>query len=275
MTHPTRPSRLAATLAFAIFSLLSVLGASTVLSASPPTVARGILLQPINVWVLPRFVVEQTAFVDVTTLWAVRNEDNGPVRVDITYRNTIGDEIGTDNFLLAERQTMTRSMRDLDGFPGPTGFVDGSIWFRARRTANLAAEDGRISIDSFTVDASSDFANGGTVHKLSESCRNWSARFLNFGSGPTSIDVLTEALGSTFAPVTLTVYLYEQDGTFITVFEVFSDHDAFTIDLAAHTNKSFGVAELDFGDGRWGVVSSRHSAFGRFSVGHEAYCADQ
>ncbi len=279
--NPTRRPLLRHSIATLLVVCTALLGAANSATALEPQQFSDLVAVPsagsepfLSVFVLPLFVVDQTPFQDTTTLWAVRNEEDVTVSVDVTYFNRLGDAIASETFGLFPRETLTRNIRDVPGFPGITDYVDGSVFFSARRIDALSERTGRISIDSFTVDSANNFANGGKVHNLTDLCDTWSVRFLDFGTGPSLIDVFTESQGAVLAPPTATVTLYEQDGTFLTTFDVFEDRDTFTIDIAAHTQVRFGVAEIEFPFSNYGLVSVRHSAFGRFSVGHEAYCSE-
>lgn len=240
---------------------------------------------PGAVWFVPRFVVDQQFFADETTFWAVQNVDSEAIDVDIKYVMPVGDLLltETETVRLAPGQVGTKNVASVTNVGIPLQRTEGHMEFRARRVSDPGALDGQIVVDSFRVDSANNFATGDIAHRGDTDCRRWTARFLSFGDGPSKFTVLTSARGTALTdPPTLTVYLFDEAGNALTSFDVFSDTDSFDLDISSRTNVRFGRADFDFGEitgnnfaiDRAGFVDVSHSAFGRFSVGHQAFCYD-
>ena len=241
--------------------------------------------RPGAVWFVPRFVVDQQPFAEETTLWAVQNVDSENVDVEIKYVMPVGDLLvtETETFRLAPGETKTRNVASVPNIGIPLQRTEGHLEFRGRRVSDPGALDGQIVVDNFRVDSANDFATGDIAHRGDTDCRRWTTRFLSFGDGPSQFTILTDARGTGPAdPPTLTVYLFDEAGMFLTSFDVYSKTDSFDLDISSQTNASYGRADFDFGEvvgnnfniDRAGFVDVNHSAFGRFSVGHQAFCYD-
>ena len=237
------------------------------------------------VWFVSRFVVDQQLFADETTLWSVQNVDSENVDVEIKYLIPMGDLLitETETFRLTPGQVKTRNIAAVANVGVALQRTEGHLEFRGRRVSDPGALDGKIVVDAFRVDSANDFATGDIAHRGDTDCRRWTTRFLSFGDGPSKFTILTDARGTELSdPPTLTVFLFDEAGNALTSFDVFSDTDSFDIDISSRTNVNFGRADFDFGEivgnnfiiDRAGFVDVSHSAFGRFSVGHQAFCYD-
>lgn len=241
--------------------------------------------RPAPVWFVPRFVVDQQFFADETTLWSVQNLESEDVDVEIKYVMPMGDLLitETETFRLKGGQIKTRNVAQVSGVGVALQRTEGHLEFRGRRVADPGALDGDIVVDAFRVDSANNFATGDVAHRGDLDCRYWTTRFLSFGDGPSKFTVWANPRGTgPGALPTVTVYLFDEAANFLTSFDVFSDTSSFDIDISAQTNRNFGRADFDFGEvvtnnfigDRSGYVDVSHSAFGKFSVGHQAFCFD-
>lgn len=127
--------------------------------------------------------------------------------------------------------------------------------------------------DYFRIDSGNDFATGNRLVRPSDFCRLQEARIVDFGSGTQFRILIDLPRGSDRQSFTYKAYDFPGNLTYSGVYFT-SDH--LTVITAAELGISqvFGTVLFDFSDSFGGWVSSRYSAFDRFSVEIPAACRD-
>lgn len=235
--------------------------------------------QPVaGVWFVPHYRVDTTGFSD-TTLFAIRNEDDvgtGAAAVAVEYFDEEFAPGPTQMFAIPPKAVATVNVRDVAGLPTDgVGIARGVI-----RITPSASHP--ISVDAFQLDVSQDFATGSLGFAFpGDFCTDWQLRFLDFGTGEGSVATFLVNLPLGSAPTdppTVTGDVYNEAGGFLNSFTIRTDHVSFEVDVAdlVQGGERFGSIELTLNTllTPRGVVTVRHRAGGRFSVGEKAVCRD-
>lgn len=229
-------------------------------------------------WTVPRFRVDRTKPGDTTLLALIPtgscagNPVCGASNVLVHYYDRSHVAQHSEGYDVAPGAVQTINVRDVPGLPvDPDGFSRGSI--------SIYFQGYPGTVDYFQVDTSEDFATGGPAFPREDFCEIWWARFLSFGPGQGSVLSLyvPNPLGGGLSdPPTVTGEVYDESGTFINSFVVRTDQWAFDLEIEdfAVGAVPFGRVKLDLGgdEERTGIVSVRHAAEGRFSIGSSAAC---
>jgi len=233
---------------------------------------------------LPFYRVDTTSLDGATTLFAVRNELDVPVELEIRYFRTSGPQapqLPPEQVTLAEKAVKTVNVRTVDDLE-----VDADGVARGYVIIEALTEGAVIHGDFFQVTPGEDFATGARLLNVApqsphnDLCQQFSMRFLNGGGfdGGTRFVVWLE---SDTAPdpdePIFDLAAYDQPGNLLNVRSFFAEEVAFEVsaaELLAPVSEDFGAIELQFSGGRVGHVSAVMSADDRYSVGLEAACLD-
>jgi hypothetical protein len=264
--------------------------AEVVVRAAPPgaraKAARPKVEVPTSALLLPFYLVDTTSGSGATTLFAVRNEGEAPVDVQIHYfRVDRPDEaVATQLVELAAKQIRTFNVRDR---VGPLHLpVDGDGF--ARGYVTIEAETGAtIQGDQFFVDTAEAFAQGdrlvdmGAASAQSGLCQRIESRYLNgagFSGTLFRFWLAADAQPSTAEPVAFYT-VYDEAGVERLGGTISADTVAFEVDVDTLTQvgpvsgPAFGAIEVEF-NGTVGHLAAVMNADGLYSVGFAGACLD-
>lgn len=261
--------------------VLSDVAVEPVRSGAPsdPT-APGSLSAPVvepsaGPWLLP-FVVDYDNPVGITTLLAVRN-DAQLVAADVLVE-FFGPGFSlyhTVSLTLGPHQVQSFNLRDQPAPPPGPGTLDFGL---VRVTATPG---GLVSVDTFRVDPSEDFASGGLAPDFStDECAEWKGRIL-LGGGFTGGTALTfiidgpQGADTSIHPPTITGNVYDEAGQLVNGFSIWTNSyviemDADMVVTPAELAGSFELL-IDGTEGG-GHVAVEHRAEGRYSVSVPGVC---
>lgn len=227
-------------------------------------------------WLVP-FVVDAGNSVGLTTLLAVRNDAAlGDAAVTVEFLDAALNEFHQVDLTLEPDQVQSFNLRDQPNLPPSGGLTYGLV--------QVTAGAGElISVDTFRVDPSEDFATGGLAIDLpEEECGNWKGRLLIGGpftggtrltffiNGPRGADTASD-------PPTITGSVYNEAGTLQNTFSVWTNAWVLELDgdLLLNQDELFGSFELAIdGTQGGGHLTVEHSASGRYSVSADGFCLD-
>ncbi len=284
MTPRFRPT--AAFTALCIF-LLAAGGALAQASAPPrqpapssPTKAA----TPSSRLLLTLYAADISSSDGATTIFAVRNELDVPVDIDIHYYRTHAPQAPqrTDRKTLQPKQVHPVNLHFV-----PNLEVDDNNVARGYVIVEAITEGARIQGDYYRVTPNEDFATGfRLVNADLESpnkdlCNLFSLRFLNgggFDSGTTFTIWLDLAEAPSSSDPIFFVAAYDEPGNLLLARSYFADEVVVEVTaeelLSPLSSEDFGSMEFQFADGAVGHVSAVLSAENRYSVGLEASCSD-
>lgn len=236
--------------------------------------------EPRQAWWIPHFRVDRTQPGD-TTLLAIALPPSAELCEDyvvcsnnvvIQYYDAYHRWQRTETFDLPARSVKTINLRDVPGLA-----VDADGFARGMLTVYATF---RATVDYFQVDTSENLATGGPAMTRDHWCRRSMARFLSFGPGQGSVlsFYVPEPHGTGgAAPPTVLGEVYDESGTFVNSFVIHTDQWAFEVETESFVQAGthFGTVEvmLDGGSDQ-GMLTVRHGAEDRFSIGLDAACID-
>ncbi|MEE8524865.1 MAG: hypothetical protein V3T72_13100 [Thermoanaerobaculia bacterium] len=232
---------------------------------------------------LPLYLVDTTDPAGVTTLFAIRNQLDVQVEVEVRYFQVDAPQAPqrTDSVTLAAKAVAPVNIRLV---PGLSADADGIA--RGYVVAEATTAGAVIQGDYFRVTAGEDFASGfrmlnidpGSSHN--DLCGLFSIRFLNgggFDSGTRFIIWLEADQAPVPATPVFAYSAYDESGVLVLSSTYFADDVAFEVEAAdlfvGPLQAEFGAIEFQFVD-TVGHVAAILSASGRYSVGLEAFCGD-
>ena len=265
-------------------SLLALLLLLTTTPLLPTQLWASTVAKPSDEWIIPRFVLDSRLLSDVTTFWAIHNPSIHPMQVTLDYfdqKPTASGQaklLATETIALDGNQTITRDLRSMPELQLPAlGGVYAEGWIELSGKQSGSNDPAEFLVDSFRVDSVNDYATG-DLATTGEGCREWRVRTLQFGSGPSRIEVFTpqpKGVGDNTIWTALVSPFFES-GT----------HQSSYNQVIEDPNFVFDFSATDFGDGMVdigvyeitlyspGFVRVSHSARERFSVSHGAVCMD-
>lgn len=229
----------------------------------------------VDSWVVP-FVVDTGNPVGTTTLLSVRNEAEfgGAFDVEVEFFDATFTPFHSVIVNLDEDGIQSFNLRDQPGLPG--GLARGF----ARATP---APGGLISADYFEVTPDEGFATGGlAIDFAEERCEFWQVRVLVGGpfTGGTTLTFLVDGprgTNPTTDPPTITGTAYNEAGTAVNTFQIFTNDWVFELDAADLILPAnlFGSLELVIDSVLGGgYVITGIGAEGVYSVGYNGVCKD-
>jgi len=245
--------------------------------ATPKTDAAGARL------LLPLYLVDTTDPAGVTTLFAVRNQLDVPVEIEVRYFQANAPQAPqrTDVSTLAAKAVAPVNIRSVSGLSADAdGIARGYVVVEA------LTEGGVIQGDYFRVTSNEDFASGfrmlnaDPASSHNDLCGLFSIRFLNgggFDSGTRFIVWLEADQVPDPANPVFFYSVYDESGGLVLATGFAADEVAFEVAaedlLVGPLQADFGAVEIQFVD-TVGHVSAILSADDRYSVGLEAFCGD-
>lgn len=230
--------------------------------------------EPAETLFVPFFEVDTTDPTGTTTLLAVRNGLSTTLDVEIRYRSSRDEPLGTDRVELAGHATVTQNLRDVEGLPTDASGV-------ARGYVEVALVDAPRGLpgpplvgDYLQVDVDDNFATGDRMLSFADFCEEQEIRFLDFGSGtelrflirnPRGLDPDTD-------PPSARVEIFAEDGALLDEHNIYTDLKAFALPASELTDAQFGTMVFDFIHSGGGTIYGEYSADGRFSVGLNSAC---
>ncbi len=231
---------------------------------------------------LPLYVVDNTVFDGLTTIFAVRNELDVPAEIEIRYFRTDSPQAPqrTDPVTLAGKQVWPVNVRLVNDLQ-----VDESGIARGYVVIEALTEGAVIQGDYYRVNPGEDFATGFRLLNIdalssdNDLCGLFTLRFLSgggFDSGTTFlvwVDLDLAPSGEIFA-----LAAYDEAGNLLQTRTFAAGEVAFEVSAAELLHpfvQGFGAIEFQFSDGAVGHVAATVSAGGRYSVGLEAACRDR
>lgn len=228
-----------------------------------------------STFLVPHYETTVDAPNQTSTLVAVRNEASEINLFEIEIFDEFGNTYFQDLVSLAEKETWTANFRDLlAGAPGVFTGVPTTGYATVVGTATL-------TVDYFQVDTANDFATGGAAFRTVDFCDDFRLRFLNGGGfdGGTIVQYYAPTpLGGNPAtdPPTVTGTVYDEAGTVINTFGIYSNRrsEAFDVSGIISGSEPFGSIDWTFENPEGGIVLETHDALGRFSVRVPGFCLD-
>jgi hypothetical protein len=249
--------------------------------AEPPAAAKTDV--PGARLLVPLYLVDTTDPNGVTTLFAVRNQLDTPIDVELRYYQADAPQSPqrTDAVALAAKAIKTVNVRQVPGLA-----VDADGVARGYVVAVALTEGARIQGDFFRVTPGEDFASGFRMLNVdpasahNDLCGLFTMRFLNgggFDSGTRFIIWLeADEAPDPESPV-LAYSAYAESGELVLSNTYFADEVVFEVAAAdlfvGPLQADFGAVEFQF-IGTVGHVAAILSAQNRYSVGFEAFCGD-